>query len=176
MKTQYLFLAVGLLFMACKPIEPNSPTPNPTPEDSTPVVIPDPEGTIYFTETDEQMANPERGFYVQKYYTTANLEEVASIDAIKTSREKSHITLFLHSYYMADSVTGSANYMASDIAPEFLERLDQNMNILREAGAKAILRFSYAYHHNTKKETMGCHAGMGYAPHGSTISLSDEAC
>lgn len=152
MKTQYLFLAVGLLFMACKPIEPNSPTPNPTPEDSTPVVIPDPEGTIYFTETDEQIANPERGFYVQKYYTTANLEEVASIDAIKTSREKSHITLFLHSYYMADSVTGSANYMASDIAPEFLERLDQNMNILREAGAKAILRFSYAYHHNTKKK------------------------
>lgn len=152
MKTQYLFLAVGLLFMACNPIEPTSPTPNPTPEDSTPVIIPDPEGTIYFVETDEQIANPERGFYVQKYYTTANIEEVASPDAIRTSREKSHITLLLHSYYMADSITGSANYMESDIAPEFLERLDRNMDIVREAGAKVILRFSYAYHHNTKKK------------------------
>lgn len=149
MKNQYLFLAFGLLLMACKPVEP---TPTPTPGDTTPVVIPDPEWTIYYNETDEQMANPERGFYVQKYYTTANMEEVASVDAIKSSRERSHITLYLHSYYMADTVTGSANYMASDLPQQFLDRFDQNMNVLREAGAKAILRFSYAYHHNTKKK------------------------
>ena len=150
MKTQYLFLAFGLLLAACKPMEPAQPTPNP--QDTTPAVIPDPEWTIYYNETDEQMANPERGFYVQKYYTTANIDEVASVDAIRSSREVSQITLYLHSYYMADTVTGSDNYMASDLSQQFLERLDQNMNVLREAGAKAILRFSYAYHHNNKKK------------------------
>ena len=65
MKKQYLFMALGLLLMACKPIEP-TPTPNPgeNPGDTTPVIIPDPEGTIYYTETDELFTNPERGFYL----------------------------------------------------------------------------------------------------------------
>lgn len=148
MKKQYLILALALLFWACKG---NDPTPvEPTPADTT--IVPDPEGTVYYTETEEQMANPERGFYVQKYYTTANMEEVASVDAIRASRDLSHITLYLHSYYMADSVSGAPNYMASDISQEFLDRLDQNMNALREAGAKVVLRFSYAYHHNIKKK------------------------
>ena len=153
MKTQYFILALALTFLSCKGNDP-APVPS-TPEDTTvvpPTPEPDPEGTIYFTETEEQMANPERGFYVQKYYTTANIDEVASVDAIRSSRETSHITLYLHSYYMADSITGSANYMASDIAPEFLGRLDKNMDIVREAGAKVILRFSYAYHHNNRKK------------------------
>ena len=150
MRKLFLFMALPLLLIACKG---NEPTPvEPKPEDTTAVIVPDPEGTLYFTETEEQIANPERGLYVQKYYTTANLEEVASVDAINTSREISQTTLCLHSYYMADSVSGSANYMESDIAPEFLDRLDRNMDIVRQAGAKVILRFSYAYHHNTKKK------------------------
>lgn len=157
MKSKYLIFAIALTLLACKGNDPapagtSSDTTKVTPPDTTVVPIPDPEGTIYFTETEEQFANPERGFYVQKYYTTANIDEVASVDAIKNSRERSHITLYLHSYYMADSVTGSANYMESDIAQEFLDRLDRNMDIVREAGAKVILRFSYAYHHNTKKK------------------------
>jgi len=155
MKNKYvLFLLVAILFCSCKKDEPKDQS-EPTPKEDTipqPKPDPDPEGTIYFTPTDELIANPERGFYVQKYYTTANMEEVASLDAIQNSREKSYITLFLHSYYFADTITGSANYMESDIAPEFLARLDQNMETLRKGGAKAILRFSYAYHHNVKKK------------------------
>ena len=149
MKSKYLIFALALTLFACKG---NDPAPAEQTPDTTVVPVPDPEGTIYFTESEEQIANPERGFYVQKYYTTANIDEVASVDAIKGSRERQHITLYLHSYYMADSVTGSANYMESDIAQEFLDRLDQNMDIVREAGAKVILRFSYAYHHNNKKK------------------------
>ncbi len=141
MKTKYHIFAAALLFFACSGNEPTF-----VPEE------PDQDGTIYFTETDEQIANPERGFYVQKYYTTANLDETASATAIQSSREISQITLYLHSYYMADSIQGSANYMESDIAPEFLARLDKNMDIVREAGAKVILRFSYAYHHNNRKK------------------------
>jgi len=136
MKTKYLILAAALVLLGCKNNEPE----------------PDPEGTIYFTETDEQLSNPERGFYIQKYYTTANLEDTVSVETVVNSRELSNITLFLHSYYLSDSITGVPSYIESDIAPEYLERLDRNMNALRAGGAKVILRFSYAYHHNTKKK------------------------
>ncbi len=134
MKNKYLIFAIAILLLACNREEP------------------DPKGTIYFTETSEQIANPERGFYVQKYYTTKDLVDTVSVETINTNRQLSHITLYLHSYYLADTVAGSANYMESDIAPEFLDRLDKNMNALRAGGAKVILRFSYAYHHNKYKK------------------------
>ena len=125
MKTKYFILAIALLFVACK----HNPEP-------------DPLGTIYFTETDEQMANPERGFYIQKYYETNDLADTVSLSAVTVARE-SHITLFLHSYYMTD-------YIASDISQEYLDRLDKNMNTLRAGGAKAILRFSYKHTNGVK--------------------------
>lgn len=132
MKNKYLILAAALLLLACKKDEPVIPGPVPEP---------DPEGTVYFTESEEQIANPERGFYVQKYYTTEDLEDTVTIATITNQRDLSHITLFLHSYYLTD-------YIESDIAPAFLERLERNMNALRAGGAKVILRFSYKSNHN----------------------------
>jgi len=127
MKNKYLILAISLLLLSCNREEP------------------DPQGTIYFTEINEQIANPERGFYVQKYYTSADIEDTVTITSINASRESSQITLFLHSYYLTD-------YIESDIAPEFLERFDKNMNTLRAGGAKAILRFSYKSHHKSNDQ------------------------
>ncbi len=140
MKNKYLIFALALLFVACKG---NDPTPEATPptQDTTivpPVPDPDPEGTIYFTETEELIANPERGLYVQKYYESNDLTSVADANAIANTREQMQISLYLHSYYMTD-------YIESDIAQEFLERLDQNMEAIRAGGAKAILRFSYKH-------------------------------
>lgn len=123
MKSKYLIFAIALLLLSCNREEP------------------DPQGTIYFTELNDQIANPERGFYVQKYYTTADLEDTVQLSTVNGYRELSQITLFLHSYYLTD-------YIESDIAPEFLERLDKNMNTLRAGGAKAVLRFSYKSNHN----------------------------
>ena len=130
MKNKYFILAFASLLIACKG---NDPTP----------VEPDPEGTIYFTETDDLFANPERGFYVQTYYESDSLEKVCSLASVETAREKMQITLFLHSYYMKD-------YIASDIPQEYLDRFDQNMNTLREGGAKAVLRFSYKHTNGVK--------------------------
>lgn len=124
MKNKYLILAIALLLLSCKREEP------------------DPKGTITFTETSEQIANPERGFYVQKYYTTEDLEDTVQLSVVTGYRDVSQITLFLHSYYLTD-------YIESDIAPEFLERLDRNMNTLRAGGAKAVLRFSYKSNHKS---------------------------
>ena len=97
----------------------------------------DPEGTIYYTETDELFANPERGLYKQIYYTSKDLSEVLNSSAVKNSRTgKECITLYLHSYYLTD-------YIESDIPQAFLDRLQQNMDALRAGGGKVILRFSY---------------------------------
>lgn len=137
MKTKYLFFALTLLLVACK-------SNDPTPADSTnpPAPVPDPEGTIYFTETDELFVNPERGLYVQKYYESDSIADTASVENIINVRKKMQISLYLHSYYMTD-------YIESDIAQEYLDRFDHNMNALRAGGAKAILRFSYKHNEST---------------------------
>lgn len=110
----------SLLFAACNPTEP------------------EPQGTtINFTESDSIFPNPERGLFVQIYYTSADLSKHANASSINISRESAaKLTLYLHSYYLTD-------YMESDIPQEFLDRLETNMNALREGGAKVVLRFSY---------------------------------
>lgn len=99
---------------------------------------PEPKGeTILFTESNEIFTNPERGLFVQIYYTSADLNAHASATTISRNRESAaKLSLYLHSYYLTD-------YMESDIPQEFLDRLDTNMNALRNGGAKAVLRFSY---------------------------------
>ena len=93
--------------------------------------------SIVFAESDEIFANPERGLLIQTYYTSGNLSNRANSTTIADNRKSdSKITLYLHSYYLTD-------YMNCDIPQEFLDRLDHNMNALREGGAKVVLRFSY---------------------------------
>lgn len=99
---------------------------------------PEPKGTtVTFTETDELFPNPERGLFAQGYYTSANINNHLRPDVVDQQRNAADKrTLYLNSYYLTD-------YMESDIPQEFLERLEINMNALREGGAKVIVRFSY---------------------------------
>ena len=99
---------------------------------------PEPQGnTITFTESDEIFANPERGLYLQTYYTSADLNSKANASIINYNRKSpAKISLYLHSYYLTD-------YMESDIPQAFLDRLEANMNALRDGGGKVIVRFSY---------------------------------
>ena len=123
-------LIIALLLAACNTPEPEQKEPEGT--------------TIEFTESNEIFANPERGLHVQIYYTSADLNAHASATTILKNRETAaKLTLYLHSYYLTD-------YMESDIPQEFLDRLDTNMNALREGGAKAVLRFSYKYSMDNK--------------------------
>lgn len=159
MKNKYLILAfAALLFVACKQNDPGI-TPaednKPTPTDSIPTIDPldpqepdepdepGPEGSINFTHTYEQIANPERGFYVQKYYTSDDLEDAVALSTVTDNRNAEHITLYLHSYYLTA-------YIDKDIDPAFMERFERNMNTLRAGGAKAVLRFSYKSNHNSQ--------------------------
>jgi hypothetical protein len=98
---------------------------------------PDPQGTIYFSETDENFANPERGFLVQAYYESNDLSKKTNLNVIKTNRTAG-VTLYLHSYYLTD-------YMESEISQEFLDRMEYNFQTLRAGGAKAVIRYSYKH-------------------------------
>lgn len=87
-----------------------------------------------YTESDRAFPNPERGFYsaVDFYSATAS-----PITATKLKLNRSfNRTLFYTGYYLTD-------YMESDIAPEYLELIRKNMQVLREGGAKCVLRFAY---------------------------------
>ena len=129
-----LFIAI-LLLAGCNP---NEPTPGPKPE-------PTPKGRIVvFEESDSIFPNPERGLYIQTYYTSSDLNSKANKAVIEYNyKSVANIALYLHSYYLTD-------YMESDIPQAFLDRLDANMKALREGGAKAVLRFSYKSSMNDK--------------------------
>lgn len=123
MRKFFPIVIFALLFAACNIPEPKQQEPEGT--------------TITFVESDSIIANPERGLFAQIYYTSADLASRASASTIEKLRSSSNkMTLLLHSYYLTD-------YMESDIPQEFLDRLDYNMNQLREGGAKVVLRFSY---------------------------------
>ena len=99
---------------------------------------PEPKGTkVSFVESNEIIANPERGLYSQSYFVSSDLNSHANAAVINNLRESKYkMTLYLHSYYLTD-------YMESNIPQEFLDRLETNMKALREGGGKVVLRFSY---------------------------------
>ena len=98
--------------------------------------------TVTFAHTDDIFANPERGLLIQTYYTSRDNRPAVQANTIAANRKSaSKVTLYLDSYYLTD-------YMTSDIPQDFLDRLDRNMNALREGGAKVVLRFSYKSDNN----------------------------
>ena len=131
MKHNLLLLSIiSLFFIACT---------NPCPmcgDDPCTCPEPDPEGTIYYTESDEIIANPERGFLIQTYYESGDLSRTLTPNVVQLNRKSAQVTLYLHSYYLTD-------YIESDIAPEFLERMQRNFDALRAGGSKAVIRYAY---------------------------------
>ena len=119
-----------LLFLSCT-LEPSGkPDQNPS------EVIPDEELTLVeFTESNKIFANPERGFY--KHYDFLNSSaSPLSVSALQAARVESNITLFYTGHYLTE-------FVKSDISDKFLNLVRKNMQALRDAGAKCILRFAY---------------------------------
>ena len=119
-----------LLFLSCT-LEPSGkPDQNPS------EVIPDEELTLVeFTESNKIFANPERGFY--KHYDFLNSSaSPLSVSALQAARVESNITLFYTGHYLTE-------FVKSDISDKFLNLVRTNMQALRDAGAKCVLRFAY---------------------------------
>lgn len=119
-----------LLFLSCT-LEPSGkPDQNPS------EVIPDEELTLVeFTESNKIFANPERGFYKHYDFLSSSASPL-SVSALKAARVESNITLFYTGHYLTE-------FVKSDISDKFLNLVRTNMQALRDAGAKCVLRFAY---------------------------------
>ena len=98
---------------------------------------------LTFTESNDIIANPERGFYKgQEYYSSQGKDKWYKISQSKIEESrKSGITLFFTHYYLHE-------YVNSDIADDFLTMIGENLAGMRTNGAKCIVRFSYQNNQN----------------------------
>ena len=92
-------------------------------------------GHIAFTESDKIFANPERGFY-KHYDFIAASNDPLSVNTLKADRING-FTLCYTGYYLA-------MFMTSDISEKYMNLIRTNMQALREAGVKCVLRFAYS--------------------------------
>lgn len=86
-----------------------------------------------FTVTKKLFPNPERGLYAGRNFYTP--QDLLTSRYILQHRIKD-ITIIYTGYYLTD-------FMESDISQEYLDMIDANMQVLRENGAKCLLRFAY---------------------------------
>lgn len=87
-----------------------------------------------YNESDRVFPNPERGFYSSLNFHSSTASPIKLIQ-LKANRTYNR-TLLYTGYYLTD-------YMESDIAEEYLQLIRTNMQVLRDGGAKCILRFAY---------------------------------
>lgn len=91
---------------------------------------------LTFTESNENIANPERGFYEARSTTGYPLSE-SHIEKARVNKR----TIFHIGHYLPPT---------SDIPDDFLERIRKEMTWLRNGGAKCVLRFSYSNDYDEK--------------------------
>ncbi|MBO4416935.1 MAG: DUF4832 domain-containing protein [Bacteroidales bacterium] len=113
-----------LLAASCDKIPDN---PDPIPEEVL--------ETVTYTASEENFPNPERGFYVGDEVHQANIRGIA--DASLRAARLQGRTLFLLEFYLTD-------YVATDIADDYLQTIRARFQSLRNGGCKCILRFCYS--------------------------------
>ncbi len=89
--------------------------------------------TVSYSESDENFANPERGFY----NWTEGVPGQAPLNAqnLASIREEGK-SLIIRLYYIA-------NFRDSDFPQTFLDQIEGDFAAMREAGIKSIIRFRY---------------------------------
>ena len=96
---------------------------------------------ITFTETNELFPNPERGFYFTQSFKSAKAN-LLTASKIESNRLQNRTICYLGFY--------PKQYMDGDISEDFLQMVRNNMQVLRENGAKCIMRFAYSDSENEK--------------------------
>ncbi|MFL6630747.1 MAG: DUF4832 domain-containing protein [Massilia sp.] len=100
------------------------PTTSPTPAPGTTV-------SVNYTGTTAAIANPERGFYRH-----ISCDAPLSLSQLKGYRTTSSSSMMLCVFYLR-------NFVTSPISQSALDLFQQQMNTVRSAGMKAIVRFAY---------------------------------
>ena len=89
---------------------------------------------LTFTPTDEIFPNPERGFYAHKeVQAEGDPLTVGSLEALR----RQSVTLVLRLYYFK-------SFRDRPLSDAQLALIQADMDVLREAGVKAVLRFAYS--------------------------------
>ncbi|MEM9773370.1 MAG: DUF4832 domain-containing protein [Chloroflexota bacterium] len=103
--------------------------------------------TVTYSELSSHFANPERGFY---HYaeTRASNPTAYNLTTLTNYRENENITLIYCINYL-DS------FMNQPISASFLAHIESNLNTVREAGLKCILRFAYTDDWNNETPPYG---------------------
>ncbi|MCB0760226.1 MAG: DUF4832 domain-containing protein [Flavobacteriales bacterium] len=97
--------------------------------------------TVSYSPTGEDFPNPERGFYTQITGYTQNTQGWAAYQPIDPNYlavlAAENQTLALRLYYMPEFVDGP-------LSQQFLDLVQEDMDILRTNGFKGIVRFAYS--------------------------------
>ena len=96
---------------------------------------------LSFTESDGLFPNPERGFYFTQSFKSASAS-LLTASKIEQNRLQNRTICYLGFY--------PKKYMNGHIADDFLQMVRNNMQVLRENGAKCIMRFAYSDSENEK--------------------------
>ena len=91
--------------------------------------------TVTFTVSEENFPNPERGFYVSSEISNANGKGIDAA-SLRASRLQGR-SLYLLEFHLT-------NYVATDIADDYLQTIRARFQSLRDGGMKCILRFCYS--------------------------------
>lgn len=90
---------------------------------------------ISFTECDDIFPNPERGFYFTQSFKSASAS-LLTASKIEQNRLQNRTICYLGFY--------PKKYMNGHISDDFIQMIRKNMQVLRENGAKCIMRFAYS--------------------------------
>ena len=90
---------------------------------------------LTFTETDDLFPNPERGFYFTQSFKGPTASRLTA-SKIESNRLENRTICYLGFY--------PKKYMDGHIGEDFLQMVRENMQVLRENGAKCIMRFAYS--------------------------------
>ena len=114
----------------------------------TPPAVPSLNQTVRYEGTNEVFLNPERGFLTHQ--DQGEGDWTLNADWVRQKRNQEGISLILTIYYMN-------NFREKDIPEYFLNRIRNNMQVIREGGSKVVLRFAYSKdqgdYHNEKGDT-----------------------
>lgn len=121
--------------------------------------------TLNYIESDEDISNPDRGFYYPYTTLASSFEALDKNDLI--ARRTTAYTPFQANYTVRSSVALRHYVLDSfvnndTLSESFLSQVSADFDIAREAGARLVLRFSY-----TVSPTPGtCNAGFICPPYG----------
>ena len=96
---------------------------------------------VTYTSHNKRITNPERGLYSQESYHSMETKPMtaAKVKAARTAGRTLYLTLF----YLE-------SYIDCDIEQAYLDNMQTTFDVLREGGAKAIVRFGYTNSENQK--------------------------